>query len=70
MSKLVTVDKNGTIIAMVENTGPDAIKLAVDSVPEPMVSTGRKNNGTLYRSENYEIGILSATTRRQIGDTI
>ena len=55
---------------MVENTGPDAIKLAVDSVPEPMVSTGRKNNGTLYRSENYEIGILSATTRRQIGDTI
>lgn len=77
-SKVVVIDTEGKVVSIFVYEGTNdagredrkavAMAEAVASVPETMTPTGRKGNGTIYRSENYEIGFLSSGVKVSVGD--
>ena len=79
-SKVVVTGAEGKIVSIFTYEGTNdagredrkaaTLAEAVASVPETMTPTGRKGNGTIYRSENYEIGLLSSGVKVSVGDYI
>lgn len=77
-SKVSVTDNEGKILALFVydgtiNTGRDerksaALDEAVKFVGYDIATTGRKNNGTIYRSDMHEIGFLSSGSQAVVGD--
>lgn len=77
-SKVVVTDSEGKIEAIFVYDGTNdagredrkngALKMALESVNDEMTATGKTGNGTIYISENHEIGLLNSAVNVKVGD--